>query len=85
MTSSGLNRLLGARAKGDKLKIVETSLQKVLGNSASHMILDYLEDRCNLKREDIPEKMDEFEKQLESLLGNAAKKIREVIEENLEQ
>ena len=65
------------------IKAVDKTLNDILGKTAAEMIYNYLEERCKIKKEEIPSKMQEFIIQLQKILGNAAEIIEEKIEENI--
>ena len=59
----------------DLLRIIDKNLVEVLGRPAVQMIYGYLENSRGLRREEIPEKMDLYETELEKLLGEGAARI----------
>jgi hypothetical protein len=69
--------------KQNKVKAIETTLEETLGSSATYIIFDYLERRYHLQKEDLPEKMEEFQAHLQKLLGDAAKLLINKIEEKI--
>jgi len=67
------------------LKVIEETLIRILGNEATRTIFNYLDNHYNLKKEEIPLKMDEFQDHLEDLLGRATKAIMKKIDEGIDQ
>ena len=51
------------------LQSVVESLNRILPKTVSSLFLDYLEMRCQLPRNEIPNKMEEFEKELGKFFG----------------
>lgn len=56
---------------------------KILGESCRHPIYYYIEKSCQVKREEIPDRIEAFDKCLEGLLGAGAKAVEKLIAKNL--
>jgi hypothetical protein len=64
MTKKKLDRLL--------IKSIDGALKEIFGEMGAKAIYRYLKDRYSLRREDIPERLEIFEKGLEEILSSGA-------------
>ena len=64
--------------------MLDKTLKEIFGETATDTIYSYLEDRCQIRKEEIPYKMEEFKNVLEKILGNAAKIVEGRIDEKLD-
>ena len=62
---------------------IERTLDEIFGRKTTQVILNYIEKRLKVKKDEIPSRMDEFEGQLEILLGNASKLLLNRIEKDI--
>ncbi len=62
------------KKKLDKLliKCVDAALKEIFGETGTKIIYDYLRNNHSLKREQIPERLEDFEKGLEKILSSGA-------------
>jgi len=65
-------------------KIIDRVLNQILGQEATHIIYNYLENNYSIQRHEIAEKLDSFNQALENYLGSGAVVIEKVILKNLE-
>lgn len=68
-------------AKGTSIDAVDRTLTEILGKAAARAIYEYLERRCRMRKEEIPARMEEFKRELQLILGQAAGIIIERIDE----
>ncbi len=64
------------------LEAVDSGLQ-VLGESVKYVTYHHIERNSSLRREEIPDKLDDFHKGLESLFGAGARVIERIIVDKL--
>jgi len=62
------------KKKFDKLlaKAVDEAMKEIFGETGAKIIYDSLEHDHSLKREDIPERLEDFERGLEKILSSGA-------------
>jgi len=65
------------------LETIDKSLKQVLGETATQTIYFHLEQKHHLKREDIPDNLEDFRFTLEKIFGIGALVIEKTIMENL--
>lgn len=65
------------------IKTVDENLKDIFGETAASLIYNYLETDLSLKREDIPERIDEFKMGLKKFLSSGACVIQRIILERL--
>jgi BioD-like phosphotransacetylase family protein len=65
------------------LIVVDEKLKQVFKEAGAKVIYGYLENKCNLKREEITEKTEVFSAALEKLLSSAKPVIEKMILKNL--
>jgi len=65
-------------------KVVDKALNQILGQEATQIIYDYVENNHNIQRYEIAEKLDSFNHALKEYLGSAAVVVGKVIQQNLE-
>ena len=65
------------------LDAVDETLRHVFKEEGAKVIFDFLENKCNLKREEIGEKPEDFSAGLERFLGSAAPVMEKMILKNL--
>jgi len=65
-------------------KVVDWVLNQIFGQVAAQIIYYYLENKHSIKRHEIAEKFDSFNRALEEYLGIGAMVVEKVILENLE-
>jgi len=71
--------------RSEKLnKVVDKVLNQILGQEATQIIYNYLENNHRIQKHEIAKKLDSFNHALEEYLGTGAVVIKKVIEENLE-
>jgi len=63
--------------------VVDTVLNQILGQEATQIIYNYLENKHSIRRHEIGQKLDSFNRVLEEYLGPGAFVIEKVIMENL--
>jgi hypothetical protein len=73
------------KKKLDKLliKSVDEALKEIFGEPATTIIYDYLQNNHSLKREEIPERLEDFERGLEKILSSGAWVAERAILKNL--
>ena len=73
------------REGGDDLllSVVDETMRQIFREAGVKVIYDYLENNCNLKREEIAEKPEVFSAGLKRLMVSAALVIEKMILENL--
>lgn len=54
------------------IKCVDEALKEIFGETATGIIYGYLRDNHSLKREEIPERLEDFERGLEKILSSGA-------------
>ena len=71
--------------KLDKLliKCVDGALKEIFGEAGARIIYDYLQDNHSLKREEIPKRLEDFERGLEKILSSGAWVMERVALKNL--
>ena len=71
---------MNAKEKFDKLllKIIDEELRHIFGEAATTIIYNHLERNHSLKREEIPEKLEDFIRGLEEFLGSGAQVIQKM-------
>jgi len=71
--------------RSEKLnKVVDDVLNQILGQEATQIIYDYLENNHRIQRHEIAEKFDSFNHALKEYLGSAAVVVGKVIQQSLE-
>jgi len=65
-------------------KVIDKVLNQILGQEATQIIYDYLENNHSIQRHEIAQKLDSFNKALTEYLGTGAVVIERGILENLE-
>jgi len=65
-------------------KVVDNALNQILGQEATQIIYDYLENNHSIQRHEIALKLDSFSHALKEFLGNGAIVIEKVIQQSLE-
>jgi hypothetical protein len=65
------------------LDAVDETLRHIFKEGGAKVIFDFLENKCNLKREEIGEKPADFSAGLERFLGSAAPVMEKMILKNL--
>jgi len=71
--------------QGEKLnKVIDEVLNQILGQEATQIIYEYLENNHCIQRHEIAQKLDSFNHALKQYLGTGAVIIEKVIQENLE-
>ena len=65
------------------LEIIDNLLNEILGDSTTEIIYNYLEEKCKIKKQEIPYKMEEFKAELNKIFGDASKMIEEKIKKAL--
>ena len=65
------------------LSVVDETMRQIFREAGVKVIYDYLENNCNLKREEIAEKPEVFSAGLKRLMVSAALVIEKMILENL--
>jgi len=65
-------------------KVVDKALNQILGQEATQIIYNYVENNHNIQRHEIAEKLDSFNHALKEYLGSAAVVVEKVIQQNLE-
>jgi len=74
------------KEQSEKLnKFVDKVLNQILGQKATEIIYEYLENKHSIQRHEIAQKLDSFNGALEEYLGSGAVIIQKVIFENLEE
>ena len=64
---------------------IDKNLVDIFCNRAVHVIYEYLDNNCGLRREEIPARMDLFEAELEKLVGQATRIIVRRIKQDIAQ
>lgn len=54
------------------IKSLDEALKEIFGETGARIIYDYLRDKYSLKREELPERLEDFEKGLEKILSSGA-------------
>jgi hypothetical protein len=54
------------------IKSVDEALKEIFGETGARIIYDYLREKYSLKREEIPERLEDFENGLEKILSSGA-------------
>jgi len=71
--------------RSEKLnKVVDKVLNQILGQEATQIIYDYLENNHSIQKHEIAKKLDSFNHALEAFLGTGAIVIEKAIQENLD-
>jgi len=65
-------------------QVVDSVLNQILGQEATQIIYEYLENKYFIQRHEIAEKLDSFNRALGEYLGTGAVVIEKVILQNLE-
>jgi len=65
------------------LKIVNETMKEVFTEAGTKVICDFLQNRCDLKPEEIAEKPEVFSSGLQKLLGSGAQVLEKLILKNL--
>lgn len=65
-------------------KLVDEVLNQILGQEATQIVYNYLENNYCIQRHEIVKKLDSFNHALEEYLGASAVVIEKVIQKNLE-
>jgi len=65
-------------------KVVDKALNQILGQEATQIIYNYLENNHCIQRHEIVEKFDSFNHALKEYLGSAAVVVGKVIQQSLE-
>jgi len=65
-------------------KVVDNALNQILGQEATQIIYDYLENNHSIQRHEIALKLDSFNHALKEFLGTGAIVIEKVIQQSLE-
>jgi len=65
-------------------KVVDKALNQILGQEATQIIYDYVENNHNIQRHEIAEKLDSFNQALKEYLGFGAVVVGKVIQQSLE-
>ncbi len=54
------------------IKCVDEALKEIFGETGARIIYDYLQNNHSLKREEIPERLEDLERGLEKILSSGA-------------
>jgi hypothetical protein len=65
-------------------KLVDEALNQIMGQEATQIVYNYLENNHCIQRHEIAEKLDSFNHALKEYLGTGAAVIEKVIQKNLE-
>jgi len=65
-------------------KVVDKALNQIMGQEATQIIYNYVENNHNIQRHEIAEKLDSFNYALKEYLGSAAVVVEKVIQQSLE-
>jgi wobble nucleotide-excising tRNase len=65
------------------LKIIDENLKHIFGEAATSLIYNHLERNHSLKREEIPEKLEDFIRALEEFLGSGAQVVQKITMQKL--
>jgi len=79
-----MSNLREIRAKREELseflmKIIDCSLKEIFGEHAVSIIYDYMERRLSLRREEIPERIEDFREGLREFLSTGACVVEKAI------
>lgn len=65
-------------------KIVDNALNQILGQEATQILYDYVENYHDIQRNEIAEKLDSFNHAMKQYLGSSAVVVEKVIQQNIE-